>query len=190
MGALPLEHVISCERESIPVRCQHNLESHIGAKAKTNLAQGEVIFPHSTEAFIVKFHDRISVGEKSLAPAGKSFGVMEMENLHIGGNETAALDGREDLGESRKIGSGKNVLADKRIDWARCVGITNGMHQGDPVVGEEACQPAPSSTTTAMAPAATARLITARCSFIASILTSGMTMAAPTLRSGRAAPNR
>jgi hypothetical protein len=53
----------------------------------------------------------------------------------------------------------------------------------------EVCQPAPSSTSTAMAPTETCRLISARCSFMASILTSGMMIAAPVLRSGQTAPN-
>jgi hypothetical protein len=41
-----------------------------------------------------------------------------------------------------------------------------------------------------MAPTETWRLISARCSFIALTLTSGMTIAAATRRSGQIAPNR
>jgi hypothetical protein len=54
----------------------------------------------------------------------------------------------------------------------------------------ELCQPAPSNTSRAMAPTETWRLISARCSFIASRLTSGITIAAPMPRSGQIAPNR
>ena len=54
----------------------------------------------------------------------------------------------------------------------------------------ELCQPAPSSTSRATAPTETRRLISARCSFMASTFTSGMTIAAPVLRSGQTAPNK
>jgi hypothetical protein len=54
----------------------------------------------------------------------------------------------------------------------------------------EVCQPAASRTSTAIAPTETCRLISTRCSFIASMLTSGMMIAAPVLRSGQMAPNK
>jgi len=41
-----------------------------------------------------------------------------------------------------------------------------------------------------MAPTPTFWLMAARCSFMASMPTSGMTIAAPVLRSGQTAPNR
>jgi hypothetical protein len=41
-----------------------------------------------------------------------------------------------------------------------------------------------------MAPTETLRLISAKCSFMASTFTSGMMIAAPVLRSGQIAPNR
>src|SRR5689334_22395307 len=52
------------------------------------------------------------------------------------------------------------------------------------------CQPAPSHTTTACAPSAICVLISLRCSDIASALTLGMMIAAPTLRAWQMAPNR
>jgi hypothetical protein len=54
----------------------------------------------------------------------------------------------------------------------------------------EPCQPAPSRISKAMAPRLTHWLISARCLFMASMLTVGMTNAAPVPRSGQMAPNR
>ena len=52
------------------------------------------------------------------------------------------------------------------------------------------CHPAPSQVTTACAPGVTWVLISARCRFIAAVLTDGSTRAAPTPRAGQTAPNR
>src|ERR1700726_3176336 len=52
------------------------------------------------------------------------------------------------------------------------------------------CQPAPSHTTTACALGATRALISLSCSPIASELTVGMIIAAPSLRAWQIAPNR
>ena len=49
-------------------------------------------------------------------------------------------------------------------------------------------QPAPSSTSTAWAPGATVRAISARCRFIASVSAKGRTRAAPVARAGQTAP--
>jgi hypothetical protein len=54
----------------------------------------------------------------------------------------------------------------------------------------EVCHPAWSWTSTAIAPTPTFSLMAARCSFMASIPTSGMTLAAPVLRSRQTAPNK
>ena len=54
----------------------------------------------------------------------------------------------------------------------------------------ELCQPAPSRISKAMAPTLTHLLISARCLCMASILTAGMTRAAPVSRAGQMAPNR
>jgi len=54
----------------------------------------------------------------------------------------------------------------------------------------ELCQPAPSRISRAMALTLTHLLISARCWFMASILTTGMTRAAPVPRAGQMAPNR
>src|ERR1035437_408301 len=53
----------------------------------------------------------------------------------------------------------------------------------------ELCQPAPSRISRAMALTLTHLLISARCWFMASILTTGMTRAAPVPRAGQMAPN-
>ena len=52
------------------------------------------------------------------------------------------------------------------------------------------CQPAPSRTSTACALGATLVLMTFRCSFIAMVFMTGMTIAAATPRAGHIAPNR
>ena len=62
------------------------------------------------------------------------------------------------------------------------------MFSGTRSLGE-VCQPALSSTSTAWEPSATRRPISARCAFMASMLTCGSTTAAPTPRSGQTAPN-
>jgi hypothetical protein len=54
----------------------------------------------------------------------------------------------------------------------------------------ELCQPAPSRISRAMALTLTHWLISARCLFMASMLTVGMTRAAPVPRAGQMAPNR
>lgn len=54
----------------------------------------------------------------------------------------------------------------------------------------EPCQPALSRISRAMAPRLTHWLISARCWFMASMLTVGMTNAAPVPRAGQMAPNR
>ena len=54
----------------------------------------------------------------------------------------------------------------------------------------ELCQPAPSRIRRAMALTLTHWLISARCSFMASMLTVGMTRAAPVPRAGQMAPKR
>ena len=54
----------------------------------------------------------------------------------------------------------------------------------------ELCQPAPSRIRRAMALTLTHWLISARCLFMASMLTVGMTRAAPVPRAGQMAPNR
>ena len=51
------------------------------------------------------------------------------------------------------------------------------------------CQPAPPGVMTACAPGAIWELISARCRFIAAMLTPGRTRAAPTPRAGQTAPN-
>src|SRR4051812_25054299 len=56
--------------------------------------------------------------------------------------------------------------------------------------GRVPARPAPSSTTTACAPGATWRPISARCRPVASVLAYGRTSPAPTARSGQTAPNR
>jgi hypothetical protein len=63
------------------------------------------------------------------------------------------------------------------------------MFSGTTTCGE-LCQPAASRISRAMAPGLTHLLISVRCLFMASMLTVGMTNAAPVPRAGQMAPKR
>src|SRR3984893_17309988 len=72
---------------------------------------------------------------------------------------------------------------------AECGSGRSTMFSGTTTCGE-LCQPAASRISRAMAPGLTHLLISARCLFMASMLTVGMTNAAPVPRAGQMAPKR
>ena len=74
-------------------------------------------------------------------PVRERPGIVQAQELEVRHPQARLLDGREHLGQGRRVGAGEDVLAKPRARRARRAHVADGVQEHDAVVVEERVDP-------------------------------------------------
>ena len=105
------QHVVTRLGDGVPIAGKLHLEDHSIPVTKHHLGARQVIFPHSTESFVVQFGDFLAICFESLRPVSQCFRVMESQDLHVRHPQALPFRRGENFGHRGGITTGENVLS-------------------------------------------------------------------------------
>ena len=114
-GLLQPGHVIVGQRHRVLGPGDLDLEDGGIEIAETDFADCQIILPQAEKPLVVKDDGLFPVGLETLAPMAQRFGVMQPQDLDIGGPKPGLLDRRHDFRQRRDIATGEDIFANPGI---------------------------------------------------------------------------
>src|SRR3972149_4673073 len=90
IGALEFGRIVTRQRHRVLTARKLHLEHHLPDVAERDLAAGQIELPHAAESLVVERARLVAVSEEAAAPLAPRLGVVQPQDLDVGGPQPAA----------------------------------------------------------------------------------------------------